>query len=155
QTVWTIYLEWLLADGAPMDSLTLMDLESIAENCALTHGRAVYMAGSLRLMVAGRVFHYDCPESESLVSKLEPTEVMENGFTIVPNPASYLLTLEFDTYEPDGEIILLDMLGRSVFHQTVGSVKQQFDLQGLTNGLYLVRWMPKSGKPVQKSLIIA
>src|SRR5690606_20425769 len=26
QTVWTIYLEWLLADGAPMDSLTLMVL---------------------------------------------------------------------------------------------------------------------------------
>jgi hypothetical protein len=154
QTVWTIYLEWLLADGAPLDSLTLLALESIAENCALTHGRAVYMAGSLRLMVADHVFHYECPESESLVSKLEPTELMENGFNIVPNPANRWLTLKFDSNESEGEIILIDLLGKPVINRVVQSANMELDLSGLSNGMYVVIWIPKNSKPVHRTLVI-
>ncbi|MCB9313799.1 MAG: T9SS type A sorting domain-containing protein [Lewinellaceae bacterium] len=155
QTVWTIYLESLIGDTVSFDSLTLLSLESIAENCALTHGEAVYLAGSLRSINTDKLFSYECPETESLVLSTDQLLMGEPGFSLQPNPAGNVVTVHFNDQDPQGgELVVMDLLGTIQLRQVVnGSVVNLYG-HHLTSGMYIVIWLRSEQSPVSKALII-
>jgi hypothetical protein len=64
---------------------------------------------------------------------------------IYPNPAHNTITLETTTYEPDLQITITDMLGRTIQHQNTQNAKN-IDISTLATGMYVITATTPSGK---------
>lgn len=86
---------------------------------------------------------------------LDPNTVTEyvNGINyshVYPNPANTMATVEFEVETPDNYTIqITDAIGQQVFVSNCGRVelfhKQEIDLQGMENGMYLVNLISSKG----------
>ena len=64
---------------------------------------------------------------------------------IYPNPATNTITLETTAHEPDLQITITDMLGRTIQHQNTQNAKN-IDISTLATGMYIITAMAPSGK---------
>jgi hypothetical protein len=64
-----------------------------------------------------------------------------NTVRLYPNPVVNVTTLEIKTSEPELQIIITDMNGKTVYNKTVnsrsGAVKEQLDISHLSSGIYI------------------
>jgi hypothetical protein len=155
QSVWSMYLLWLLDDESNLDSLTLANLADIAAQCAHTHGHAVYLAGSLISVRQDVHFTYACPESEELVSYKDNAPLGHFAFKLSPNPAKDELQIQLLSDQLHGELLLVDMHGRELQRKAVNSPVMHINLQSLQSGLYAVIWLQPNQPSVSRPLVIS
>lgn len=73
------------------------------------------------------------------------------GINIYPNPTKELLTLDLGTNNlKNASIKVLDLLGKTITTQKVSSNKTSINLNGLTQGIYLVKFTNDLGSKVFK-----
>jgi hypothetical protein len=73
------------------------------------------------------------------------------GINIYPNPTKELLTLDLGTNNlKNASIRVLDLLGKTISNQKVSSSKTTLNLNGLTQGIYLVKFTNDLGSKVFK-----
>ncbi|WP_367388444.1 T9SS type A sorting domain-containing protein [Lewinella sp. LCG006] len=77
------------------------------------------------------------PSASMMTTKATDLETREH-LLISPNPASNSVTIEFPTSQASVPLELIDLQGRIIF-STLFTDKQQINLQGLPEGLVLVR----------------
>jgi hypothetical protein len=75
-------------------------------------------------------------------------EVVVNGFSILPNPATSKITIKADNNFNKAEIV--NFLGQVVVSQNNSTETTEIDVSNLTNGVYFVRIISDNGTSVQK-----
>src|SRR5690606_8085363 len=77
-----------------------------------------------------------------------------NAVSIYPNPANSLLTIELSSVHPSLDIVIYDMMGRSVQKFEVpenGLMKApQFDISQLSAGVYLIELRAENATITQR-----
>ncbi|MDD2637239.1 MAG: T9SS type A sorting domain-containing protein, partial [Bacteroidales bacterium] len=77
--------------------------------------------------------NYTSPVEEYIVNK-------DNELAVYPNPASNIVTIEFDNNNnTDYTIEIFDMSGRLVIQKVSCDYQNYLNIENLTNGLYMVR----------------
>lgn len=100
--VYTGYLEYLITDT--LSGWYLAALEDIASECFETHGRAVYMAGSLHSTFVDNVFLYKCAASIRYLKDGDVKNENKFHFDITPNPAIDWITIDMSEPMEDGNL---------------------------------------------------
>jgi len=76
--------------------------------------------------------NYTSPVEEYIVNN-------DNEFIVYPNPASNIVTIEFDNNNNEYSIEIFDMSGRLVLQKISSDYQNYIDVNNLKNGLYMVR----------------
>lgn len=78
-------------------------------------------------------------ENPGNVKGIEENEL--HAFSIAPNPADENVTLHFAEQHPAGELVLTNMTGQLIFHETIAENKEEFSLNTsrLPAGCYFLR----------------
>ena len=81
-------------------------------------------------------------------------EVMQNQFSLYPNPTSGLLILELATAQP-AEVTVFNALGQQILQKTVAKTdeKVQLDLSKVAKGIYLVQVQTEKQVVVKKIVV--
>jgi hypothetical protein len=66
-------------------------------------------------------------------------ETQTQHWTVYPNPARDLIFIDFDPEQIGHCMVLFDAFGRTVFETFISKNEMQFNLQELTNGMYLLK----------------
>jgi len=68
-------------------------------------------------------------------------EFKQQGFSVLPNPVSQNLSLNFETFLDKTTIQIYNILGKQVYNRTLSSVKKSssIDVSQFAKGVYLVR----------------
>ena len=84
------------------------------------------------------------------VISVEEYKMLE-GIFVYPNPAKDQLTLDLGTNNlKNASVKVLDLLGKTLTHQKVSSNKTTISLNGLRQGIYLVKFTNNLGSKVFK-----
>ncbi|MFQ5446393.1 MAG: T9SS type A sorting domain-containing protein [Saprospiraceae bacterium] len=158
-TVKHIYLNTVALGIAEFDAAQLADLESVAGQCPLTGGSAVFKARSLLAMVQDSLY-----DDETLCQQIgqRSNKNLKNGaspiFTLFPNPAKNEVTVTFSPYtELSRVIVLSDATGREIWRKEVQRSQHSvvFDTRGLEPGVYFFTLLEnKVKKGIEKLIII-
>jgi hypothetical protein len=126
-----IYLNALMTNEWTIDSIDRLIIDSIASQCVLLGGDAVYRARALSSLYCNIRFNDDsiCDHAfEQHSSKME--KILSNGSLFIhPNPVSDLLCLNLSNL--DDQIVLVkivDMTGKTIFDAKPISTGNQFTL---------------------------
>jgi hypothetical protein len=76
-----------------------------------------------------------------------------NAVSICPNPSSGLITVSVKSFTAATEVSVFDMLGQKRLQQTLEKSKQDFDLSGLSKGIYMVRVVGGKTDAVRKVIV--
>ncbi|MDD4150380.1 MAG: T9SS type A sorting domain-containing protein [Bacteroidales bacterium] len=76
--------------------------------------------------------NYTSPVEEYIINK-------NNEFRVYPNPASTIVTIEFENSNNEYSIEIFDMSGRLVLQKISSDYQNYIDVNNLKNGLYMVR----------------
>ncbi len=123
QTVNRVMLETIINDQEELNSTQSNLISPIANDCPLSGGEAVFHARALLNDDAA----YDnvalCEAAQNRASEKDDlTESQNSWFKFYPNPAENLIHLEFDKpVETFGEIILQDLMGRTLLNQKLSN----------------------------------
>ena len=124
----------------------------------ITTNRALVRVSAVDLF--GNVGYADTRGYISLVDAsvdVTTLELSDSQFRAFPNPANDYIWVEFFKTRPDAvRLELVDIMGRVVARQVIdntGLIRTNFSLDGLHNGLYLVRLETDTGYAVNKVLI--
>ncbi len=113
KTVFDIYLN-TTAKELDLDSLHIVDLQNIANQCPLIGGSAVFKARSL-LSLEGDTTIYDnealCAAAQQLVSGLSESEGFTQTFSLFPNPAKKEVSLLLPALKKESELTIFDSFG--------------------------------------------
>ncbi len=77
------------------------------------------------------VMYYDAPVGIN--------ELQESGFTLYPNPASDVITLEISGESVKSNISIINIEGRELIAQAINEPKTQIDISALPSGVYFVQ----------------
>lgn len=120
--------------------------------------RAIVRVSAVDLF--GNVGQAQTPGYISLVdSSIDVAEIKlsDSQFRAFPNPANDNIWVEFFKTRPEAaQLELVDVMGRVVARQVVeqkGFVRTSFSLDGLNNGLYLIRLETVNGYAINKILV--
>lgn len=76
------------------------------------------------------------------------------SFTLYPNLANTLATVELEQLPRNGQLVLRDAMGRAVLRHRVGGYHNNVELQGLGAGVYLLEvWEDGSRKAAQRLVV--
>lgn len=76
------------------------------------------------------------------------------SFTLYPNPANTLATVELEQLPRNGQLVLRDAMGREVLRQRVAGYLNKVELQGLGAGVYLLEvWEDGIRKAAQRLVV--
>jgi hypothetical protein len=122
-----------------------VNLQTIAAQCPLAGGDAVYQARSLLSLYSSTVYNdkQNCYEIGLNYRTIKPKIDVKTGEQVVkiyPNPTSGLVSITFNSIE-NGSIIVVDILGRNVFQQVLTEAKNsiKLDLNNLQAGVYFIK----------------
>ncbi len=150
---WTVYLEYQITGTLTSPQIT--KLETLAENCELTHGRAVFQAGSLRESRPSMLYFYECPPPpEPLISSNELLDGESVKFRYFPNPVRDHLVIAWDAEQPGGALTLTHISGTQVKRLEVRGRSLTLDMNDIPSGMYLLTWTPLTGQPVSEMLVL-
>ena len=152
-----IYLNTIAQGIAEFDGTQLAGLESIANQCPLTGGSAVFKARSLLAMVRDSVYD-DEMLCEQIGERSESQMTIEHsGFALFPNPAQNKVTVvKPPTIEEDTEIFIFNSLGKSVLRKVLpGEIPSvTLNTSGLEEGTFIVAIYSNGRKIFTDKLVI-
>jgi hypothetical protein len=94
------------------------------------------------LLVPNLLFPYhSCNNCVPIISSVEENKIV--AYEIYPNPSTGQVTFEFDTYEPQREILITDLLGKQLDRFSATDTSMQYTFQNLGTGIYMVHLMDK------------
>jgi Secretion system C-terminal sorting domain len=145
-----IYLATICREVYTLSEAQKQDLLSIAYQCPLAGGQAVYHARGLYAIVSDSIIWND--DSLCVVVGLQfrhssPTFPKENkqslsNISLYPNPAQEEVTIVFHRLRNENQTIsLYDVLGKMVANYAVEANKESYilDLHNLPSGVYMLR----------------
>ena len=140
----SIYLETLNANDENMYSPSqAAQLKSIAFQCPLSGGDAVYIARGMLGLTSNFDNSVMCSSSQNSVAPLvNNTVATERTFSVYPNPASDKLTVTFEKeLVANGEISIVNIMGQIIQSYKIveGSVSTDISLDKVSNGFYLLQ----------------
>lgn len=127
----------------------------------LTMGAALAPDGSL--FIHGSYIGFDDgftnDPGQRMISRLHgPTvgiaEHETMSFTLYPNPANSLATVELEQLPRNGQLVLRDAMGREVLWQRVAGYHNNVELQGLGAGVYLLEVWEDGGRKAAQRLVV-
>ncbi|MEY4927098.1 MAG: Secretion system C-terminal sorting domain [Bacteroidota bacterium] len=145
KTVNAIYLSTIAVGTTVFDAAQVANLQTIAAQCPLAGGDAVYQARSLLSLYSSTVYNdkQNCYEIGLNYRTAKPKETTKVATTIkvYPNPSTGLVN--FDLGRNDYEqvtITIIDILGKQI-HSTIAHKNQyaKVDLFTLYSGLYYAK----------------
>ena len=83
-----------------------------------------------------------CDSLITLNLTLDFTEIQEThvqNWTVYPNPAHDFIFIDVDPEQIGHYMVLFDAFGRTIFETIISKNEMQFNLQELTNGMYLLK----------------
>lgn len=94
-----------------------------------------------------------CDSLSMGISVMEPDKIRLN---LIPNPADdyALCQISGITPLPQGILYLYEPSGHNIWQAAIHDLEVRIPLQGLSNGLYLVRYVPEKGLPVNIRLLV-
>lgn len=106
--------------------------------------------GKLDMMIGNQSGGISYFKGADAVISVEEYKILE-GITVYPNPTKELLTLDLGTnYLKNASVKVFDLLGKTIFNQKVSSNKTTINLNGLNQGVYLVKFTNDLGSKVFK-----
>jgi len=85
------------------------------------------------------------------VTALDENELSTVGMTVFPNPAVNEVTLSIDTEDLGGlRYQLIDVTGRLMMDRPMNSAIERIDVQGMSDGIYLLRLLGENGAQTQR-----
>jgi hypothetical protein len=60
----------------------------------------------------------------------------KEGIRVYPNPANNILNIQLSSIINKEELFITDVLGNSVYHQTLNNLTTNIDVSGFSNGVY-------------------
>lgn len=149
-----IYLVRMDSVGAYTES-DYETLNSIASQCAIIGGEAVYQSRNLLMVLANNVIEF----VDSCDASIEPEEesedkrvLMFNAMRLFPNPTQGNLTLECNLAEnQSGELVLYDLAGKLIrrYNLAMGAKAVSIDAQSVPTGMYICEIFV-DGKSIKK-----
>jgi hypothetical protein len=124
----------------------------------LTPG-TTYFARTFATNSAGTAYGNTVSFVASVATDVNDVEILDNNFTIYPNPASSLTTLRFQLEDPEDIMLtIIDMKGKVVLTKELGGLSQgenqvMFNLSVLQNGMYICQLTKGTTKVTQKLVI--
>ncbi|TAK34061.1 MAG: T9SS type A sorting domain-containing protein [Saprospiraceae bacterium] len=158
RTVKHIYLNTVAIGITEFDEMQLADLESIAGQCPLTGGSAVFKARSLLAMVQDSLY-----DDETLCQQIgeRNDRSLDNNdssfFNLFPNPAKNEVTASFSSSsELSREIVLSDATGKEIWRKEVPKAHHSvvFETTGIQPGVYFCTLFENDVKAGVGKLII-
>ncbi len=74
----------------------------------------------------------------------------DKGISIYPNPTANTITIHQDTYSPNQQIIITDVLGNRVYSQALNTATETIDISHLSSGIYFYEVSGKRGKIIKE-----
>jgi hypothetical protein len=145
QTVNDIFLNTIASGIYTFDSLQQATLDSIAYQCPLTGGMAVFRARAILEGLTGEAFDDEVLCAEGQQGLMTPPGVNTIPFkTIVayPNPAQNAVTVRFAHKIDRGQqMALLSPLGQTirVYDLPEGDIQFNMDISGMPQGIYYLK----------------
>jgi len=136
-----IYFDFLLSESETLNDVQLLAIESVAHQCPLSGGDAVFQARGL-LVLTDSIYTFDdealCMISPGLqMNNYGGTKQLATEIKVYPNPATSVIEIRWPDLLEDGMIVLTDVNGRELLRY---SVKQQnsatIDVSKLPSGIY-------------------
>ena len=144
QTVNDIFLNTIASGIYTFDSLQQATLESIAFQCPLTGGTAVFRARGLLSLVGDYDFGDDVVNCQEVGNRSANGDALSPGtpaeLKVFPNPGKGVFTVVLPAHER-GRLLLTDLNGKVVSVQkTNGETRYTLDLSSQHNGIYICRF---------------
>lgn len=79
--------------------------------------------------------------------------VVRDDFTMYPNPARFVFSLQVDQLIGEGKIIVTDVYGKTVKTQTLSMGTNTVDIANLSSGIYFVSIITSEGKTTKKLVV--
>ena len=76
-----------------------------------------------------------------------------NGFTMYPNPAHSLISINLNSLIGEGKIIVSDLYGKTVKAQPLSMGNNMVDIANLSKGMYFVSMITSEGKTTKKLVV--
>jgi hypothetical protein len=154
QTVWRTVLRNSLYGPGILQGTLIVDLDALASECPQTHGKAVYLAGSILADIAVEPYSYDCIVAAPLITKADLAEGSSRDLNIYPVPALDRVVVQFGSDTPDGVIHITHVSGASVLSQRIGSNMIELSVSHLPVGMYILTWKPDGDRAVSRMLSV-
>jgi hypothetical protein len=160
-----LYLNWIDGDTEPLDSTAIALLQSIAEQCPLTEGNAVYRARAfLSLLTRAHVSYNDsllCAPVSALTGnngtyQASPVKLQKDACVLFPNPAQNEVNIVWSSpLENIGFVLVFDLLGKQLKQEVVGAgtTAQAIRTADLPEGMYILRIRTEGRESVHKVVI--
>lgn len=82
------------------------------------------------------------------------TNLKENlgiyNISIYPNPTNNTLTIHQDTYFPNQQVVIIDVIGNRVYSQALNNDEETMDISHLVSGIYFYEINGKRGKIIKE-----
>lgn len=154
QVTWRTVLRISLYGPDILQGTLIDDLDAIASECPQTHGKAVYLAGSVLADIATELYTYDCIVAEPLITNADHPAGSSRDLIIYPVPVSDRVVVQLGSDAPDGVIHITHVSGASVLSQRISVSLNELSLSHLPVGTYILTWMPDGDRAVSRMLSI-
>ena len=73
-----------------------------------------------------------------------------NSFNIFPNPAESVLTIQMPTFDEPSQLIIIDILGKTVLNRFLINLTTKLDVSSFSSGLYFLNFQSSASKQTFK-----
>ena len=97
---------------------------------------------------------YNDKKKSSVKKYIAPVNIentTNNNYTIFPNPSNGIFKIETPTNE--GQIIIYNVNGTEIYHQSINSINTKVDLSNKPTGIYLMKYYSNEGVSIQKLIL--
>ena len=149
----------IVAESPALDAVPEALLLSIAEQCPLSGGKAVYRARAMYAMIDPDKTYDDemiCL-SQGILYRQQKPEIAQASFRMFPNPAFAQITVNYQIAEDQRAYLLIrNSLGQALQEFTLDGKKREinFNIQALMNGIYTVQLILEGQVSHQGKLVI-
>ena len=158
KTVNDIYLNTVAKGIIEFTPSQLTDIESIAFQCPLTGGSAVYEARSLLMLQMDTIYDDNllCAGAQSMRRNDETASVAKSGFHLYPNPAKDQVTLLMPNEVLAGKVVLINAQGALVSELKLKEKSRTavINTGQLVEGIYLLNVFDGNRKVHSEKLVI-
>ena len=93
------------------------------------------------------------PESYETVFE-DPENAIEPSFSVYPNPASELVTIQLDNLPLNGSLLIRDLTGKIIEQTQLTNITFNWNTSEVENGIYLITFSDESGLQETQKVII-
>lgn len=136
-----LYLAYL-AQNKSLNNSEVSNLETIATQCPMYYGTAVYQARAVLFDLKHQNYRSTCENvspnaSSKRIGQTTVNLAQTKDITVYPNPANTVVFIDAKNYETV-VLKLYDVMGHLVIDKTVAST-EKIDINNLSNGIYIYK----------------